>query len=57
MPKQILLVFIGCVVIYSSLFGIGGLVYGNILQGVILLLVAVVGTISLFKIMAKLKLD
>jgi solute:Na+ symporter, SSS family len=57
MPKQILLVFIGCVVIYSSLFGIGGLVYGNILQGVILLLVAVVGTFSLFKIMAKLKLD
>jgi hypothetical protein len=57
MPKQILLVFIGCVTIYASLFGIGGLVYGNIMQGVILLAVATVGAISLFKIMAKLKLD
>lgn len=57
MPKQILLVFIGCITIYASLFGIGGLVYGNILQGLILLLVAVVGTVSLFKIMAKLNLD
>jgi len=57
MPKQILLVFIGCITIYASLFGIGGLVYGNILQGVILLAVATVGAISLFKIMAKLKLD
>jgi SSS family solute:Na+ symporter len=57
MPKQILLVFIGCVTIYASLFGIGGLVYGNIMQGVILLAVATVGAISLFKIMAKLNLD
>ena len=57
MPKQILLVFIGCLTIYASLFGIGGLVYGNILQGVVLLAVATVGAISLFKIMNKLNLD
>lgn len=57
MPQQILLVFIGCITIYASLFGIGGLVYGNILQGLVLLLVAIVGTISLFKILAKLNLD
>lgn len=57
MPKQILLVFIGCLTIYASLFGIGGLVYGNILQGVVLLAVATVGAISLFKIMSKLNLD
>ncbi|MEQ9289994.1 MAG: sodium:solute symporter family protein [Cyclobacteriaceae bacterium] len=57
MPQQILLVFIGCITIYASLFGIGGLVYGNILQGLVLLMVAIVGTISLFKILAKLKLD
>ena len=57
MPKQILLVFIGCLTIYASLFGIGGLVYGNLIQGFILLAVATVGAISLFKIMNKLKLD
>lgn len=57
MPKQILLVFIGCVTIYASLFGIGGLVYGNLLQGLLLLTGAVVGAVSLFKIMSKLKLD
>jgi len=57
MPKQILLVFIGCLTIYASLFGIGGLVYGNLIQGFILLAVATVGAISLFKIMNKLNLD
>ena len=57
MPKQILLVFIGCLTIYASLFGIGGLVYGNLIQGFILLVVATIGAISLFKIMNKLKLD
>jgi len=35
MPKQLLLVFIGCATIYSSLFSIGGFVYGNAMQGVV----------------------
>ncbi len=57
MPKQILLVFIGCLAIYSSLFGIGGFVYGNMMQGIIFLVVAVLSTASLFKILSKLDLD
>ncbi|MFY0652901.1 MAG: Na+:solute symporter [Cyclobacteriaceae bacterium] len=57
MPKQVLLIFIGCVTIYSSLFGIGAMVYGNYIQSGILLIVAAIGTASLFKIMSKLRLN
>ncbi|MEQ6119285.1 sodium:solute symporter family protein [Reichenbachiella sp. MALMAid0571] len=57
MPQQVLLIFIGCLTIYCSLFAIGGFVYGNIVQGAILSLVAIVGTISLFKILSKLNLN
>jgi len=55
MPIQILLVFIGCVVIYSSLFSIGSFLYGNMLTGGILLVVAILGTIFLFKSFGKLR--
>ncbi|PLX15031.1 MAG: Na+:solute symporter [Marinilabiliales bacterium] len=55
MPIQILLVFIGCVVIYSSLFAIGNFVYGKTLYGFILLTIAVIGTYFLFKSFKKLR--
>ena len=55
MPIQILLVFIGCVVIYSSLFSIGSMLYGKYLQGGVLLLIAAVGTVFLFKSFGKLR--
>ncbi len=54
MPLQILCVFIGCIVIYSSLFAIGNFVYGNLLMGFILLVVAGLGTVFLFKSFNKL---
>ena len=57
MPKQILLVFIGCIIIYTSLFGIGGLVYGNIILGVGLLTMSSICAYLLFQIMSKLNLD
>ena len=57
MPKQILLVFIGCIIIYTSLFGIGGLVYGNIILGVGLLTLSSICAYLLFRIMSKLNLD
>ncbi|PIB34662.1 Na+:solute symporter [Reichenbachiella sp. 5M10] len=57
MPRQVLLIFIGCTVIYSSLFAIGGFVYSNWTQGTILSVVAVLGTVMLFKVMSKLKLN
>ena len=55
MPIQILLVFIGCVVIYSSLFSIGNYLYGNTLMATSLLIVAILGTIFLFKSFGKLR--
>ncbi len=57
MPRQILLVFIGCVVIYCSLFSIGSFVYHNILIGIILGIVAAIGTFFLFWILDKLRVD
>jgi len=49
MPLQVLCVFIGTVVIYSSLFSIGSFVYGKHLAGIILAAVAALGTVFLFK--------
>jgi len=55
MPIQILLVFIGCIVIYSSLFAIGNVLYGNTMNAVILFVVAIAGTYFLFKSLHKLR--
>ncbi len=57
MPLQILLVFVGCIAIYSALFSIGGLVYGNLLQGIILGGLSVVAMAVMFRLMRKLKFD
>jgi len=57
MPRQVLLIFIGCAVIYSMLFAIGSFVYGQMVQGFVLSTVASIGTVVLFKVMAKLKLN
>ncbi|MDI9356891.1 MAG: Na+:solute symporter [Chitinophagaceae bacterium] len=54
MPLQILLVFLGCIAIYSSLFGIGFLVYRNIPLGIFLLIVSFLSTYLLFKNFQKL---
>jgi len=55
MPVQILFVFIGIVVIYSSLFAIGNFVYGENILGLILSVVAIAGTFILFKFFDKLR--
>ena len=55
MPIQLLLVFVGCVVIYSSLFSIGSFLYGNVLTALGMLLLAILGTIFLFKSFGKLR--
>ena len=57
MPRQILLVFIGCVAIYSSLFSIGGFVYGQVGRGVILGAVAAVAIFFLFRLLKSLRVD
>ena len=55
MPIQILLVFIGCIVVYSSLFSIGNFLFGNLLTGSFLLIIAIFGTVFLFKSFGKLR--
>lgn len=55
MPAQILMVFLGCIIIYSSLFSIGNFVYGNLAAGLGMTAVAVGGTVALFKLFGKLR--
>jgi SSS family solute:Na+ symporter len=57
MPIQILLVFVGCVVVYSSLFSIGSFVYQRPLTGFAMAVVAVVGTYFLFTSFKKVRAD
>lgn len=57
MPVQLLCVFVGSMVIYSSLFAIGSFVYGRTMAGIILLGMAAAGTIILFKLFGKLKAE
>ncbi len=55
MPIQILMVFIGCIIIYFSLFGIGNILYGNPLTATVLFIIAGAGTFFLFKSFNKLR--
>lgn len=57
LPRQVLLIFLGCLTIYSALFSIGGFVYASYTQGIILGIVSITGTFLLFKVMSKLKLS
>ncbi|TRX60752.1 Na+:solute symporter [Fulvivirga sp. M361] len=50
MPKKILLVFLGCVSIYCCLFSIGGFLYGNFIQGMVLITLACLSGFALFKV-------
>lgn len=57
MPLKLLCVFVGCVVIYGSLFSIGSFVYGNMAWGISLAVIAVAGTAFLMKAFIKIKTD
>lgn len=55
MPAQILMVFIGCVIIYSALFSIGSFLYGNTITGIVLAVIAGIGSFFLFRLSGKLR--
>jgi len=55
MPAQILMVFIGLIVIYSSLFAIGNFIYKNPGLGFILIGVAIAGVYILFRSFSRLR--
>ena len=57
MPLQVLCVFIGAIAIYSSLFSIGSFVYSKPWLGIFLGVIAVAGTIFLFRTFDKLNAD
>ncbi|VGO21909.1 Sodium/glucose cotransporter [Pontiella sulfatireligans] len=57
MPLKLLCVFIGSVVIYGALFSIGSFVYGNVMMGIILGVIAIIGTGILMKAFVKIKTD
>jgi len=57
MPLQILCVFIGAIAIYSALFAIGSFVYLKPWLGTLFTIIAVAGTIFLFKAFNSLNAD
>jgi Na+/proline symporter len=57
MPQQLLMVFFGLVVIYGSLFSIGSFVYGEPLIGIISGTIAAAGTVMMFRLLDKLRVD
>ncbi len=57
MPSQVLMVFIGCIVIYGSLFSIGSFVYGNNPAGILTAVLAGLCTIILFRLLDRLRVD
>lgn len=54
MPIQILLVFVGCIVIYSALFAIGSIIYHHVVASIVLSIIVISGTIILFRLLDKL---
>jgi Na+/proline symporter len=54
LPIQLLCVFLGCVAIYSSLFAVGNFIYGNLLAGILMSMLAGAAMVVLFKSFGKL---
>jgi len=57
LPIQILCVFLGCITIYSSLFSVGNVAYGNQAWGFVLIGVAAVSVFALFKCFGKIGVE
>ncbi len=57
LPKQILMVFIGCITIYSTLFSIGSIIYGETFYSILYLVVSIVGTFYIFKLLKTLRMN
>jgi solute:Na+ symporter, SSS family len=57
MPQQLLLVFFGIIVVYGSLFSIGSFVYGRLVTACISALISMAGTVTIFRLLGKLRVD
>jgi hypothetical protein len=49
--------FLGCVVVYSALFGTGYLLYGRMAPGVVCMFVAAAGVVGLFRTLPRVGFD
>lgn len=47
---------IGCLAVWTALFGVGNLLYGNMMGAGVLLFIAVVSTALLMRMVSKIKL-
>lgn len=54
LPLQVLGMSIGCIAVYAALFAAGSFIYGNLLQGMVLTLVSIIGTAGILFIWKKL---
>jgi len=54
LPTQILGMFVGCITVYAALFATGYWIYGMTTSGLVSTVVAVIGTLALFRIFKKL---
>ncbi len=57
LPMQILCVFLGCVAIYASLFSVGNFVYGNMIWGLVLAVIALAAMVFLFQSFNKIGIE
>lgn len=57
LPMQLLCVFLGCVAIYALLFSVGNFIYGNLVWGFVLIGVAGLAVLLLFKSFGKIGIE
>lgn len=57
LPMQLICVFLGCVAIYALLFAVGNFVYGNLTWGLVLIGVAAVAVVLLFRFLGKIGIE
>ncbi len=53
LSKEVGMMFLGCIMVYSALFGIGSIIYGNIITAIILCLVSIFIGVILFRLIKK----
>ena len=56
-PTGILCMMIGCLAVWSALFGVGYVLYGNLALGGTLIAISVVSTVALMKLVGRIKLS
>lgn len=56
-PTGILCMMIGCLTVWSALFGVGYILYGNLVLGVSLIVISAVSTMALMKLVGRIKLS